>query len=54
METAWFYERLFFLVVIVMVKDKKIQYKTWETSENYFNPLLEVDKSNVTSSFQVI
>ena len=27
MEKAWFYEKLFFEVVIVMVKDKKIQYR---------------------------
>ena len=28
MEKAWFYERFLFEVVMVMVKDKKIQYKT--------------------------
>ena len=27
MEKAWFYKTLFFEVVIVMVKDKKTQYK---------------------------
>ena len=54
METDWFYEILIFQVVIVMVKDKKIRYKTCKTRKNYSNPLLEVDKSNVTSSFQGI
>ena len=40
MEKAWFYERLFYQVVIVKAKDKK--------------RLQEVDKSNVTSSFREI
>ena len=27
METAWFYERLFFKVVMALVKEEKLQYK---------------------------
>ena len=33
MEKAWFYEKLFFEVVIVMVKDKKIEYKRYNNSQ---------------------
>ena len=32
-EKAWFYEKLFFEVVIVMVKDKKIEYKRYNNSQ---------------------
>ena len=34
MEKACFYERLFFEVVIIMVKDKKIQYKRNNVCQN--------------------
>ena len=33
-EKTWFCEKLFFEVVIVMVKDKKIQYKRYNAHEN--------------------
>ena len=34
MEEAWFCKRLFFEVVIFMVKDKKIQYKRNNVNQN--------------------
>ena len=36
METTWFCERLFFEVLIVMVKDKKIQYKRYNVNNISF------------------
>ena len=56
MEKAWFYERLF---VVVMVKDKnamakKMQYETYNVSKNQFSALHIMDKGNVISSFQEI
>ena len=53
MKKPWFYERLFF-EVIVMVKDKKIRYKRYDVNQNQFQALHEMDKSNVTSSFRGI
>ena len=53
MKKSWFYERLFF-EVIVMVKDKKIRYKRYDVNQNQFQALHEMDKSNVTSSFRGI
>ena len=32
-EKAWFYKRLFFEVVIVMVKEKKMQYKRYNVNQ---------------------
>ena len=52
MEKAWFYERLFFKVVIVMVKDKKKHHKRYKVNQNQFHRLHEVAKSNITSSFR--
>ena len=37
-----------------MTKNKKIQYKRCNVNKNSFAALHEVDKSNVTSSFQGI
>ena len=34
-EKALFYERYFFEVAIVMVKDKKIQYKRYNVNKSY-------------------
>ena len=50
MEKAWFYERLFFKVVIVLVKELKIQYKRYNVYKNEFYALYESGKSNVTGS----
>ena len=36
METTWFCGRLFFEVLIVMVKDKKIQYKRYNVNNISF------------------
>ena len=33
-EKAWFYIRLFFKLIIVMVKDKKIQHKRHNINQN--------------------
>ena len=33
MEKAWFYEKLFFKVVIVMVKNNKIQHKRYNVNQ---------------------
>ena len=46
-EKAWFYERLFPEVEIVMVKDKKYRYNV---NKNQFYALHEVGKSNINSS----
>ena len=51
MEKAWFYEKLFFKVVIVMVKNNKIQHKRYNVNQNKFYALHEVDKSNATRGF---
>ena len=51
MEKAPFYDKLLFELVIVMVKDNKMQHKRSNVSQNLFYALHEVDKSNVTSSF---
>ena len=37
MEKTCFYERLFLEVVIVMVKDKKTQYKRYSVKKNLFS-----------------
>ena len=34
MEKAWFYEKLFFKVIIVMVKNNKIQHKRYNVNQN--------------------
>ena len=58
MEKAWFYEILFFQVVIVMVKDiKRCTIKDTLSIKISFMQLQElqyVNKSKVTSSFQEI
>ena len=54
MEKAWFYEKLFSEVVMVMVKDKKIHHKRYNFNQNKFYAFHEVDKSNVTNGFQRI
>ena len=54
MEKVWFYERLFFEVVIVMTKDKKKQYERWNVNKNHFYALHEGYKSNVSSSLREI
>ena len=51
MEKTWFYENLLLEMVIVMVKDNKIQQRRYSVNQNYFYALHEVDKSNITSSF---
>ena len=51
MENTWFYENLLLEMVIVMVKDNKIQQRRYSVNQNYFYALHEVDKSNITSSF---
>ena len=40
MEKAWFYERLFFKVVVFMVKYKKIQYKRCNFNQFQSKPVL--------------
>ena len=50
MEKVWFYEKLFFKVVIVMVKNNKIRHKR-SVSQNQFHALHEVDKSIATRGF---
>ena len=47
----WFYGRLFFDVVIVMAKEKKIQCIKYNFNQNELYALREVDKSNFTSIF---
>ena len=54
MEKAWFHEKLFSEVVMVMVKDKKIHHKRCNFNQNKFYALHEVDKRNVTNGFQRI
>ena len=54
MEKAWFYEGFFYKVVMVMLKDKKKHYNRYNVNKNQFYALDEVDKSNVTTSFQGI
>ena len=54
MENTWFYERLFFEVEIVTVKDKKIQYKRYNVNKSWFYVLHEASRSNVTSIFRGI
>ena len=54
MGKAWFYEKLFSEVVMVMVKDKKIHHKRYNFNQNKFYAFHEVDKSNVTNGFQRI
>ena len=54
MGKAWFYEKLFSEVVMVMVKDKKIHHKRCNFNQNKFYALHEVDKRNVTNGFQRI
>ena len=51
MEKAWFYGRLFFEVVVIMVKHKKIQYKRDNVNQNYLYKLQEVNKSNIANRF---
>ena len=54
MEKAWIYQRLFFKVIIAMVKDKqKIQYKRYIANQNNFyvyikwlRVMLQVDFKN--------
>ena len=46
-KTKFYYERLFFEVVMIMVKKKKYNIK----DRNLFYTLLEVGKGNVASSF---
>ena len=48
---AWFYERLFFKVIIVVVKDTKRQYKRYNVNTLVY-ALHEVDKSDVTVVFK--
>ena len=45
LEEAWFYKRLFFEVVMFMVKEKR------KYNKNQLYTLYEVDRTNVTSSF---
>ena len=40
MEKAWFYERLFFEVVVFMVKYKKMQYKRCNFNQFQSKPVL--------------
>ena len=56
MEKVWFYERLFFEVVIFMTKDKKKkkQYERCNVNKNHFYALHEGYKSNVNSSLREI
>ena len=57
MEKVWFYERLFFEVVIFMTKDKKKKKKQYErcnVNKNHFYALHEGYKSNVNSSLREI
>ena len=56
MEKVWFYERLFFEVVIFMTKDKKKkkQYERCNLNKNHFYALHEGYKSNVNSSLREI
>ena len=51
MEKARFYERFFFEILMVVVKDKKIRYKRYNVNKTKFYALRGVSKSNVNSSF---
>ena len=52
MKKAWFYERLFSEVVLVMVDDEKIHHKRYNVNQNSFHALPEVENSNLTRSFR--
>ena len=51
MEKVWFYEQLFFKVVIAMVKNNKIRHKRYNVNQNQFHALHEMDKSIATRGF---
>ena len=51
MVKVWIYERLFFEVVIVVVKEEK-KYSIKDAMSIKFANFHQVDKNNVTSSFQ--